>query len=326
MTFVLLAIAFASEPTSRTALARDCEAGTTDACVRLGLAHLAGKGARKDTERGFELLSDACAAGSGWGCQELAMHRGETYGRGEPDLVLTPAVRACGFGYRESCVLVARWAESTEASPLGAWDPRCEAGEAPACSAAGQFRALTGRPDELPRAYAQLVTACDAGEGSACRVAGSLLLQGDGVPRDEAAGLARLEAACADDDGWACSRLRDRARYALADATAAKAYADATCARLSCDAKLQPLPGRGVSAPAFPEGAAFGVCSVRVKVTDEAKVRWVLPVDCDVRLLGPVREALSTSTLTAQPTADAVYDQRWIFLAPGRVFLAEGPG
>jgi hypothetical protein len=156
-----------------------CSGGKRESCVSLALALLEAEAARK-----LELLRQACAASSSYGCFQLGSALDGTSPRVslQPEPARAAYERACRSG-------IDQWAGL-------------------ACLALAQrYREGShGQPKEPARAAEYYAAACELGFGG-CSALGLMLLRGEGAAKDVAAGIERLRQGCHLNDSHACLEL-----------------------------------------------------------------------------------------------------------------------
>lgn len=192
----------------------------------------------KNWDRVREFASKGCDLGSGEACERLALT--EVNGRGTPkneEKAIALAKKACDLSAMAGCrtaaglLVDAEPTRAVEAVPLA--EKACKAKYEDSCFVLGAalFDSKQGYPDALDH----LDAACrDEGmakkqQGLACNLAGAIVAQGLGTKKDLKRGVALFEKSCDDDYPEGCSngaKLYDLARNkAKSDELGAKACA-----------------------------------------------------------------------------------------------------
>ncbi len=185
------------------ALDRACEhARNAAACVGLALMHKYGTtGAGRDDAAAARLFARVRERGALRGC------------RGEPPseqgaAALAAAAHSCDEGRARACAVLA-WAAFTgvqrERDPSAAfvsWERACELESGTGCRWAGHVAFTYAEVGAPERASSLLERACELGPPGGCAELGLFL---ETVRHDDAAALARYEAACADGSRDGCA-------------------------------------------------------------------------------------------------------------------------
>jgi TPR repeat protein len=233
---------------------RGCDAGDAGACNRAAAAW-----GSKDRSKTDRLRQQACALGSGDGCLNAAgllRERGDAEA-GRADALLTRAKeifgKACAAGDPDGCYGMAgavrrddeEQAQRYFREAAKIWQPRCDAGDLPACHRLGiaygeesgvpfdenrarqlldgacakghlpsctelahMFRATDAKDDD-PRAAELFARSCQAGleDRLPCREAAFMFAEGEGVAADKRRALPLLENGCNLGDEWCCFKL-----------------------------------------------------------------------------------------------------------------------
>jgi TPR repeat protein len=119
---------------------RECDAGSSDRCMRLGTTLESGKGSAKDEKRAAALFEQACAMGNNFGC--LNAGRVHEFGHGVPKDDAKAAEfnkKACELGNAAGCYNEAlffaegRGVAKDDRRALELFEGACDAGAKQAC-------------------------------------------------------------------------------------------------------------------------------------------------------------------------------------------------
>jgi len=154
----------------------DCKRGDMLKCMRLGMRYIAGRGVKKDAERGFSLINKACAGGVAEACTSQGI------------------MQLTGYG-----------TDQDAPAALALFDKACGAGDMYGCSMLGSnYIDGTYVKADIPRGLGLFAKACDAKLAKACYFLGLIYAEGKLVPRDAAQADLLLGKACGLNDKNSC--------------------------------------------------------------------------------------------------------------------------
>lgn len=202
---------------------RGCGLGDATSCNNLGVCYQRGAGVAKSAARAAQHYRQACDAGQGLGCHNLAnLLQQSDAPTGE---VTAQLDSACALKWAEGC-RAAMWRHQGEpALLLKRAEQGCALSDSPSCAMAALVLALTEPGSSRARERIVQVTAsCSDDDAASCAMLGLLYARGDGVTRDGARARELLARACRHGAQGACQLAQhpeqlERATSTIGEAT-----------------------------------------------------------------------------------------------------------
>jgi TPR repeat protein len=167
-----------------------CEADYAAGCISIAKVYQLGAGLTESSSKAADLFQKACEGGDGEGCVELSRLLKDT------EAAEKLLQKACELQSLQGCTMLAK-GKAQEKEVLA---QACLGGLVEAC-----------KGEELIGAWSlgasQYKSACDMGELVACQLLGTLLLSGNGVPKNPQAAAAVFEKTCNSGFFMACASL-----------------------------------------------------------------------------------------------------------------------
>jgi TPR repeat protein len=194
-----------------------CDQGALQGCVKLGDMEWNKIGATTaEKEAGRDHYAKACDGNLAEGCRRLAGVYEVGIGGGSFDPVKARALmtKACDGGDLEGCDELGNYYQIGSGGPADSslafteYSETCEKGFASACGHAGALYQNDPAPEKQAEGRRLLMKGCAMGDDSSCYYAGTMLIQGQGGPKDPESALAAFKKPCDDGfDAMACSWL-----------------------------------------------------------------------------------------------------------------------
>ncbi len=183
-----------------------CDSGDTLACVDLGNMAVSGNGMARNPQSAMSAFKKACDLGYQLGCGWL----GQMYyfGDGVPvnfPLAASLSAQACAGGNWPSCTIMGNIYERGLGLPvdlqraLNYFVTACDGNDKDACT----------------HVQPLLARACESKDANACVSLGKMYFQGQGIPQDQALGVAQFQRACELRSSAACVEVATMYRKGL---------------------------------------------------------------------------------------------------------------
>lgn len=188
-----------------------CSGGYQTAC-----GYLAGNlsqgvpGVAQDIERAERLALAACRAGRPVGCDNLAYLYLQKADAGSKACATRILQASCDADLPSSCSRLASTVIDTDRSAaLRLYEKACSLDSESGCVKLARAQLSGSDPALQQRGLAELTARCDANGYDACNSLGYAFIQGDGVPKDAAKGVALFQKVCVEQYPNGCDSLAE---------------------------------------------------------------------------------------------------------------------